>query len=418
MDWKVIPIRPIIKYMSHSAPNEKLWTSSFISACFSNFLLFFAFYLLLPVLPLYLIEEFDASKTTAGVVLSAYTLAALLARPIAAFVLDMYKRKPLFILAFFLFIACFVGYPFANSIFLFLVLRIFHGIAFGFITTASNSFIIDIMPSTRRGEGLGYFGVSNTLAMALGPMISLMMHETSTFQTIFLIAIITGSVGFLLALTIKAANKNEAGKQQEISLDRFLLVPGLHAGFCLGLMGISFGMVSTFVAIYGKELGIKSGIGIFFTLMSVGMIASRLVAGKMVDRGKISNVISSGLLFCCISIAFLGALVHINHVLQMLTLPVFYLIAMFMGWGYGLLFPAFNTLFVNLAPNNRRATASSTYMTSWDIGIGIGLIAGGWLADAKGGLPLAYLVGAMAVAFSLGFFVKIAGPHFVKNKLR
>ena len=75
-------------------------------------------------------------------------------------------------------------------------------------------------------------------------------------------------------------------------------------------------------------------------------------------------------------------------------------------------------MFVNLAPNNRRATASSTYMTSWDIGVGIGLVLGGRLADARGGLPLAYLVGAFAVVFSLMFFMRIAGPHFERNKLR
>ena len=101
-----------------------------------------------------------------------------------------------------------------------------------------------------------------------------------------------------------------------------------------------------------------------------------------------------------------------------MVVGLFYVIALVLGVGYGLIFPAYNTLFVNLAPNNRRATASSTYMTSWDIGVGIGLVLGGRLADARGGLPLAYLVGALAVAFSLMFFMRVAGPHFERNKLR
>jgi len=101
-----------------------------------------------------------------------------------------------------------------------------------------------------------------------------------------------------------------------------------------------------------------------------------------------------------------------------MVVGLFYVIALVLGVGYGLIFPAYNTLFVNLAPNNRRATASSTYMTSWDIGVGIGLVLGGRLADARGGLPLAYFVGAFAVAFSLMFFMRIAGPHFERNKLR
>ena len=81
-------------------------------------------------------------------------------------------------------------------------------------------------------------------------------------------------------------------------------------------------------------------------------------------------------------------------------------------------FPAYNTLFVNLAPNNRRATASSTFMTSWDLGVGTGLILGGRFADSEGGLSLAYMVGAFLIAFSYIYFVKSAGPHFLRNKLR
>jgi MFS family permease len=103
-----------------------------------------------------------------------------------------------------------------------------------------------------------------------------------------------------------------------------------------------------------------------------------------------------------------------NHI----VLIMFYVVSLLMGVGYGLIFPAYNTLFVNLAPNNRRATASSTYMTSWDIGIGLGLISGGWLADSGGGLSLAYLAGGFIAGISCLFFAKIAGPHFNRNKLR
>ena len=149
-------------------PIDKLWTQSFISACSSNFLLFFAFYLLLPVLPLYLIEEFHTSKSYAGVILSCYTLTALLIRPFTGFILDIFIRKPIYILAYFLFILSFVGYPLATLVSLFLFLRIVHGFTFGLVTTAGNCLIVDIMPASRRGEGLVYFGVSNNLAMAIG----------------------------------------------------------------------------------------------------------------------------------------------------------------------------------------------------------------------------------------------------------
>ena len=107
-------------------PQDKLWTTSFINASIGNFLLFFAFYLLVPVFPLFLIEVFGASKTAVGAILASYTIAALVIRPFAGFVLDMVYRKPVYLIAYLLFVLTFVGYPLANTIGLFLFVRILH----------------------------------------------------------------------------------------------------------------------------------------------------------------------------------------------------------------------------------------------------------------------------------------------------
>jgi len=399
-------------------PKDKLWTQSFVSACTGNFLLFFAFYLLLPILPLYLIEEFGTSKSLVGIILSCYTLAALLVRPVSGFILDMFNRKPIYMVAYLLFVLTFVGYPLATFVSLFLFLRILHGFTFGLVTTAGNSLIVDIMPASRRGEGLGYFGISNNLAMAVGPMISLFMHDYYSFDTIFYTAIGSGLLGFVFASTIKSTKMVVQRVKEPIAFDRFFLIKGFHAGFSLLLLGIPYGMISTYVAIYGKELGIQSGMGIFFSLMAFGLIVSRMFAGKMVDHGRLVQVISYGTLICALAIFTLAGLNRIDTYNDTLVVVLFYGIAVVLGVGYGMLFPAYNTLFVNLAPNNRRATASSTYLTSWDIGIGVGLVLGGGLADSNGGFPLAFLVGAFAVAFSFVLFTRIAGPHFEKYKQR
>jgi len=330
----------------------------------------------------------------------------------------MFNRKPIYLVAYLLFVLTFVGYPLATFVSLFLFLRILHGFTFGLVTTAGNSLIVDIMPASRRGEGLGYFGISNNLAMAVGPMISLFMHDYYSFDIIFYTAIGSGLLGFLVACTIKTDKVVDRSIKQPIAFDRFFLIKGFHAGFSLLLMGIPYGMVTTYVAIYGKELGIHSGMGIFFSLMALGLIISRMFAGKMVDRGRLVQVISVGILICALAFFTLSGLQRIDAYNNTLVLVLFYGVAVVLGIGYGMLFPAYNTLFVNLAHNNRRATASSTYLTSWDIGIGVGLVMGGSLADSSGGLPLAYLVGALAVTFSFVLFTRIAGPHFEKYKLR
>lgn len=394
---------------------EKLWTQSFISACIANFMLFFAFYLLVPVFPLYMMEEYDSTNSMIGLVLSSYTIAALLVRPFAGFILDMFYRRPLYLLAYFLFILSFVSYPLANAIGVFLFFRILHGFSFGFVTTAGNSFVVDIMPASRRGEGLGYFGVANNLAMSVGPMTGLLMHETFSFDTIFYTSIAFGFIGFMFALTIKSEKSTDKRNKQPIAFDRFFLFKGFNAGISLLLMGIPYGMLVTYIAIYAKEIGITTAAGWFFSIMAVGLVTSRLLGGKMVDKGKTNTVIGWGTSICMLGYAILTSLTFIDN--STLLSITFFSLALVLGLGYGLLFPAYNSLFVSLAPNNRRATASSTYITSWDIGIGIGLIAGGIIADKTGDFRFSYMAGGIAATLSLIYFLKITAPHYLKNKI-
>lgn len=403
----------------------RLWTGSFIAACIGNFLLFFAFYLLLPILPLYLIDTFNASHSIVGIILSCYTIAALVVRPFSGFILDRFRRKPIYLVAYLSFILVFVGYAEATLISMFIFMRILHGLTFGLVTTAGNTVIVDIMPSERRGEGLGYFGVANNLAMATGPMISLFLIENYSITFIFYFAVGIGLCGFCFASMIRMPKKlqlpvttEEPNPANYHSYDRFFLVKGLRAGICLMLLAIPYGMTTSYVSIYGKQLGIESGMGIFFSLMAVGLIGSRLFSGKLVDKGYLTNVISWGAFVCSIGFFILSSLKQLETISDVLPVVGFYLVPFLLGIGYGMMFPAYNTLFVNLAPHNRRATASSTYLTSWDVGIGIGLVCGGKIADSSGGLPVAYLVGAIAATISFLIFIKVAAPHFLWNKLR
>ncbi|MDR1698544.1 MAG: MFS transporter [Prevotellaceae bacterium] len=397
---------------------DKLWTASYCYACTGNFLLFFAFYLLLPVLPMYLMETFQASHSMVGVVLSCYTLAALLIRPFSAFVLDNFARKPIYLLAYLLFINFFGGYALATGIMMFIVLRTFHGLAFGLLTTASNTLIIDIMPSSRRGEGLGYFGISNNLAMTVGPMTGLFLHDATTYENIFYICLAIGFTGFFFATMIKAKCVNCDKNTEPLSWDRFFLFKGVPAGISLLLLGIPYAMATSYTPIYGREVGLDVNTGYFFSLMAAGLIMSRLFAGKLVDRGKLTQVIVWGILICLLTFCLFSSIQWAHGLSHSTGLFLFHLVAMLMGIGYGMMFPAFNTLFVNLAENNRRATASSTYMTSWDVGIGIGLVAGGRIAEMTGTYTHAFAFSTVSILLSAAVFVLVGAPHYHRNKLR
>jgi len=395
---------------------DKLFTSSFIFACIGNFLLFTGFYLLMPILPLYLIDTFHSSKSEVGVILACYTVAALAIRPFSGFLADKYNRKPVYLLAYGIFIVIFISYPIVETVLLFTLMRALHGLAFGMVTTAGNTLIVDIMPASRRGEGLGYFGIANNLAMAVGPMLGLMLHEiTGSYNLIFYAAVVSGFLGFYFASQIKTPIRQKF-ISEPVSLDRFFLKKGFYAGICLMLMAIPYGITTSYLTLYAQEIGVKGSMGLFFSLMAVGLISSRTFSGSMVDKGKTTQAITYGTIVVMLAFFLFSSLGLIASNYLQLASVLFFVVSLLLGVGYGMIFPSYNTMFVSLAPNNRRATASSTYLTSWDIGIGIGLVFGGNLAELSG-FPLAYFASAVLVALSVILFVVFATPHFNKNKL-
>ena len=395
---------------------DKLITPGYCLILAANFLLYFAFYLILPILPFYLTEVFHTSNAAVGIILSCYTVASLCIRPFSGYLLDTLARKPLYLIAYFIFITIFAGYILAGVLSLFIMLRVAHGLAFGMVTVAGNTLVIDITPSSRRGEAVGYYGLMNNTAMSFGPMIGLFMHDTCSFQTIFICAFISGAIGFVAACLVKTPPKQPV-KREPISLDRFVLIKGIPAGVALLLLSIPYGMTSTYVAMYAKEIGITLSSGLFFTFMAVGMAVSRIFSGKQVDKGRITQVISLGLYMVCTCFFLLSACEKLMPFSAILTEVIFFLVALLLGVGFGTMFPAFNTLFVNLAPNSQRGTATSTYLTSWDVGIGIGLVAGGYIAQVTS-FDVAYLFGACLTVISLFYFNLKVAPHYHKNKLR
>ncbi|MDE6689545.1 MAG: MFS transporter, partial [Prevotella sp.] len=124
----------------------------------ANFMLFFAFYVLTPLLPLYLSETFCATKDVIGLVLSGYTITALILRPFSGYVVDTFPRKQVLMICFTAFAIFFAGYLAASTLLLFAIVRTIHGGPFGALTVANSTVAIDVVPSSRRNEGIGYYG--------------------------------------------------------------------------------------------------------------------------------------------------------------------------------------------------------------------------------------------------------------------
>lgn len=383
----------------------KLWNANFVFACAANFLMGISFYLLIPTLPFYLVEKFAASKDTIGMVMSCYVIAALLIRPFSGYMVDTLNRKWVYILSFLLFVGLIAGYLVAASVLFIFILRFWHGLTWGVITTAGNTVAIDIIPAEKRGEGIGMYGLSLTLSMAIGPMVGLFLQDHYNFEVIFYASFFIGLVGLLFALFIHVPERLHI-IHNALSLDRFLLIKGIPVGINLILISLSYGMLLSFAAMYGKENNVSST-GLFFTLMALGMAVSRFFSGKMIDVGKIRLVTIIGL----------GTLTFGFLLFTLSSEASLYFIAsFFIGLGYGVTSPTFQTMFINLGTHHQRGTASSTFLTAFDIGVGSGMLMAGKIATAFS-LTVAFGVSTISCIASILFYIYFTDGYYVNNKL-
>ena len=361
---------------------EKLWNSNYWRVMTANFALFFAFYLLTPLLPLYLVERFDATKDVVGLVLSGYTLTALLARPFSGFLVDTFPRKQVLMVCFGLFFIFFGGYLGASSLLLFTIVRTLHGAPFGALTVANSTMAIDVLPSSRRNEGIGYYGLSNNLAMAIAPMAAIYIYRlTDNFQLLFWLALIIAGFGMAVDAGIKPKEKPlgdgngiaQKSPARPISLDRFFLVRGWMLALNMVFFGFCFGVMSNYLAIYSMEvMGITGGTGTWFLLLSLGLVASRLQGAKALREGKLLLNATEGTVIS--SFAYSIFILFPNSF-------GYYGSAILLGLGNGHLWPAFQNMIISMAHHNERGTANSTLLISWDIGIGLGVLVGGFVSE-------------------------------------
>jgi len=365
---------------------ERLWNRNYCKVMAANFALFFAFYALTPLLPLYLSEHFGATKDVIGLVLSGYTITALVFRPFSGFMVDSFPRKTVLMVSFAFFSLFFVGYLAASTLLLFTIVRTLHGGPFGALTVANSTVAIDVLPSSRRTEGIGYYGLSNNLAMAIAPTIAIFIYRyTHSFELLFWTALIIACAGWATVATINLAPKEKVCNKSRLSLDRFFLLRGWLLGVNMVAFGFCFGVLSNYLAIYGKEqLGVTGGTGTYFMLCSVGLMMSRLQGSKALRQGLVTHNASMGIVTSLVGYTLFVAVPTVMPDNHTAIMTGYYASALLIGLGNGHMWPAFQNMTINVAHNNQRGTANSTILVSWDIGIGLGILAGGIVAEHLG----------------------------------
>ena len=352
----------------------KLWTPSFVSMALANIFMAVAFYFLIPNLPLFATKNLGATKGEVGIILACFTLSAMLVRPFAGILVDRRNRRKLFLTFYFIFASLFSLYLLVDSFHHLLFLRVLQGVFWGSLTTTSSTLIVDILPVSKRGEGLGIYGLGMPLGMALGPFLSTIILNHYNFVVLFWSATFIALSGWLFTLNIKAEPQVPRPHGKILSFDNLfekrvlpIFVPQLFFSF------IYSGIIS-FAPLFDHENN-WNAMGTFFLFLALSSLVPRFFAGRIYDLEGPKRLCTIALLFQFIGFILLSSATHSW---------MFLLAACFIGMSNGSMWPTFQAMVSDLVPAERRGAANSTYFNGFDIGMGAGALGLGYLADLSG----------------------------------
>lgn len=372
--------------------NDRIFSRDFLFIWLANFFIFLGFQMTLPTLPIF-VKELGGSDQIVGLIVGVFTFSALLLRPFAGNALETRGRQVVYLFGLSLFVISVGAFAFATSIFMLIVMRILQGVGWGFSTTASGTVATDLIPPKRRGEGMGYYGLSSNLALALGPALGLSLVGVISFTQLFLIASAMGLIALLLALMIRYKKVEESpDKTTTVKFDVFEK-SAINPSILLFFITLTFGGIATFLPLYAIERSVE-GISLYFVVYAIFLMISRLIAGKIYDEKGHMYVFPPGALMILIAMILLAWL---PSTLVLLLAAAFY------GFGFGSVQPALQAWAVNSAAKNRKGMANATFFSFFDLGVGIGAMGFGIIANQLG-YRYIYIISALSIISAIIYY--------------
>ena len=331
-----------------STARERLISPTFVLAWVVNFLQYLLFYLLVTTIALYAVREFAASQTASGLAASSFVIGATVGRIFCGYVIDTLGKRPVLLVSVIVVTLTSILYLWVDSLVLLIAVRIVHGCAYAFASTALMAIAQTAIPSRRRAEGTGYFALTSTLATAVGPALGLALVGAFTYEILFIASLALAILALVLSIFLRpsAARRRAMAAEKNTARPRFSFRDIAHPavapiGAFMLLIGLAYGGVITFLNGYAVERGVLTGAGLFFLAYAVPMLLMRPVLGRLQDKRGDNIVVYLGLALFILALGMLALATADWHVVLAGALT---------GLGYGTLMPACQAIAVNAVP--------------------------------------------------------------------
>lgn len=381
---------------------EKIWNRRFILLFITNLLVLAAFYASIPIIPIYC-QEIGITGARVGIVLTAMSVATILFRPVAGYLLDNFNRYRVYLLFLALFclsFPAFIAFPMFAAL---IVIRLYMGAVYSVCGSTTMTLAGDVLPAGKITEGISRFAFTVSIGMAVGPYVGLQVQSHMSSQASFL-TIFGITVAALICVSCCRIRYPKV-QRKRFSIRDTIHGPALPFMFNMMFLMIPYGAVIAYSSIFAQEKGLSAFLPYFYIFLVIGMLASKLSTQKMIDAGRHKGLV-------CLS---LGILILTMASYLFLRTGVHLLIAgFFFGVGYGVLQPLFQAFVTGSTPAPKRGVANATYMLSYDVGIGIGSLLMGCLQETIGlsvGFALtviAYVIGGVVyLAYVDGYYHRL-----------
>lgn len=340
-----------------------------------NLFVFMSFQMLIPTLPPY-IKSIGASGIEIGLVTTLFSIGAVLSRPFIGFLLQYKTRKNLVLIGAISLLLITMFYPLSQIIVIFLLFRLVHGLAWGWSTTVNGTAAVDIVPNSRIGEGMGYFGLSTTLGMVIAPSLGIYLFHVTSFTNLIHISTALGFIAIILLAIVQYRTPEIVKNMQKENLkfsyfESLMEKSSWYPAFITMVVTFGYGTIVTFIVIFGEARGIQH-VFLFYLCNAIVASLARPIAGKWFDQKG-----PKGIVLFCSFLTFIGMWI-LSFAYSDLTLAI---AGVFFGLGFGSLIPTLQSWTLSQTPANRRGVANGMYFSAIDLGIGLSGLVFGILAQ-------------------------------------